>query len=319
MPGLESVFKQKNLGRLVFFSLLTILLLKVKDYVPAVTFWGLFFSPLPLALLGCREGRRSLGLGVLLTGGLTALLLSIPSALYFVTASAPLSAALAASSRKSWSGGEALLACTFVSVTEKLFFFFLLWALTGRNFLAPDAGQVEEMMGRLYAGFSSGFRETISTQENMRQAAALLPYMTPSMLLLYAGLDALCNYKLCGYFQRGQAHRPPALPAFTEWRFPKSLLSAFFLAFVINLLWGLDDWRAGALFAANLELVLNVLFFVEGLSLAFWWIGRRGVGPVLRTLAAVLFLIPLAWPWQVLMGIGDIVFDFRSRATRRRT
>lgn len=319
MPGPESVFKQRTLGRVVFFSLLTVLLLKVKDYVPAVSFWGLFFSPLPLALLGCREGRRSLGLGVLMTGGLTALLLSIPSALYFVTASAPLSAALAASSRKSWSGGEALLACTFVSVTEKLFFFFLLWALTGRNFLAPDAGQVEEMMGRLYAGFSSGFRETISTQENMRQAAALLPYMTPSMLLLYAGLDALCNYKLCGYFQRGQAHRPPALPAFTEWRFPKSLLSAFFLAFVINLLWGLDDWRAGALFAANLELVLNVLFFVEGLSLAFWWIGRRGVGPVLRTLAAVLFLIPLAWPWQVLMGIGDIVFDFRSRATRRRT
>ena len=125
-----------------------------------------------------------------MTGGLTALLLSIPSALYFVTASAPLSAALAASSRKSWSGGEALLACTFVSVAEKLFFFFLLWALTGRNFLAPDAGQVEEMMERLYAGFSSGFRETISTQENMRQAAALLPYMTPSMLLLYAGLDA---------------------------------------------------------------------------------------------------------------------------------
>ena len=38
MPGLESVFKQKNLGRLVFFSLLTILLLKVKDYVPAVGF-----------------------------------------------------------------------------------------------------------------------------------------------------------------------------------------------------------------------------------------------------------------------------------------
>lgn len=319
MPGLESAFKQKNLGRLVFFSLLTILLLKVKDYVPAVGFWGLFFSPLPLALLGCREGRRPLGLGMLLTGGLSAFLLSIPSALYFVTASAPLSAALAVSSKKSWSGGEALLVCTFVSVAEKLSFFFLLWALTGHNFLAPDAGQMEEIIERLYEGFSSGLQETIAMRENMRQTIALLPYMTPSMLLLYAGLDALCNYKLCGYFQRGQAHRPPALPAFTEWRFPKSLLPAFFLAFVINLLWGLDDWRAGALFAANLELVLNVLFFVEGLSLAFWWIGRRGVGPVLRTLTAVLFLIPLAWPWQVLMGIGDIVFDFRSRTTCRRT
>lgn len=69
MPGPESVFKQSTLGRLVFFSLLTVLLLKAKDYVPAVGFWGLFFSPLPLALLGCREGRRLLGLGMLLTGG----------------------------------------------------------------------------------------------------------------------------------------------------------------------------------------------------------------------------------------------------------
>ena len=70
------------------------------------------------------------------------------------------------------------------------------------------------------------------------------------------------------------------------------------------------------MFAANLHLVLNVLFFVQGLSLAFWWIRRRRLGPFLQFLAVFVMMIPLVWLWLVFLGVSDMVFNFRSRVRR---
>ena len=84
-----------------------------------------------------------------------------------------------------------------------------------------------------------------------------------------------------------------------------------FLAFLMGFF--ASDWTPGAMFAMNLKIVLNVFFFVQGLSLIWWWFVRRRVGVFWRCLALAVFALPVCWFWFVLLGVGDMIFDLRRR------
>ncbi|MBQ9564171.1 MAG: DUF2232 domain-containing protein [Synergistaceae bacterium] len=300
-------------------SLLTALLVSVGTAIPLLGFWGMLLCPLPLALLGCRHGVRWMGTGLLLTTGLLLLLPTL--ALYFTLGGFPVSLALvlAARRRPNWTGSESLTVCVLASLGAKLLLLAGFWALTGRNVLLPDMGQTEALLRSLSLGLPLDEAQEVRTA--IRQTLALFPYLMPSMLLLYSMLDATLNYRLCCHFQRGVvwsgASKLPVLPPFSQWRFPRSLLPAMVLSFVLGWLIKPERWLHGAMFALNLRLVVNVLFFVQGLSLALWWMERRGWGRVLRWLCVAILLFPLMWTWTILLGVGDMAFDFRARAERK--
>ena len=293
-------------------SMLTVFLVSVGTVVPILGFWGTLLCPLPLALLGYRDGTRWMAAGLFLTEGL---LLFAPSlALYFVLGCFPVSLALFFVSRARWKGSESVAVCVLVSLGAKLLLLAAFWGLTGRNILLPDAAQAEAALRSLSVGLP--LDEARAVQEAVRQAIALFPYMMPSMLLLWSMLDAVIDYRLCVYFQREAASRPPALSPFTTWRFPRSLLPAMVLSFFLGYVWKADTWLQGAMFAANLRLVLNVFFFVQGLALALWWLERRQVRPFLRLSLLAVMLLPLMWTWVILIGVSDMAFDLRARAER---
>ena len=89
-------------------------------------------------------------------------------------------------------------------------------------------------------------------------------------------------------------------------------MPAMFLAFFMEFF--ASDWTSGAMFAVNLKLVLNVFFFLQGLSLLWWWLVRRRVGLVWRGLVVAVLALPVFWLWLVFLGMGDMLFDLRRRA-----
>ena len=303
--------------RLIFSSVSAVLLAAVGTFVPLLGFWGLLLCPLPLAVLGCRDGMRPMAWGLFLTEALLALLLSPAFALYFLLGCAPLSLALCLVPRTKWTGGEALLVCALVSLGAKLALAGAFWALTGQNILLPDMKQMDLALTQFYSNLPPEQSQTI--MEGMRRMLSFLPYMLPSLVLICAELDSLVNYMACGAIlrRRGVERRPPALPPFADWRFPRSLLPAYLLSVLLSYLWDADTWVEGAMFAVNLKLALNVLFFAQGLALFSWWMDRRGFRPVSRFLLLFFMLFPLMWPWLVFLGIADIAFDLRARAGRR--
>ena len=80
-----------SLARMVLFVALTLLLFSVGFFVPVLGFGGFLAVPLPLAILGMRDGGRWQAAGVAFAGGGLALLLDPLSALYYLIAQAPLS------------------------------------------------------------------------------------------------------------------------------------------------------------------------------------------------------------------------------------
>ena len=300
-----------SLARMVWFVVLTLALFSVGFFVPVLGFGGFLMVPLPLALLGMRGGSRWQAAGVAFAGGGLALLLDPLSALYYLIAQAPLSYALSFVSRGRNKGAEALLLCSGVSVASKLLLLGVFLALTGHNPLMPDPEQIRLLLTRLYAELSPDGEQAWVFREAVDGMAALFPYMLPSLVLVSSLFEAFVNYGLGVLCQRGRAQSPPPLPPFSDWRFSGTLLPAMFLAFLVGFF--ASDWTPGAMFAMNLKIVLNVFFFVQGLSLIWWWFVRRRVGVFWRCLALAVFALPVFWLWLVFLGAGDMIFDLRRR------
>ncbi len=300
-----------SLARMVLFVALTLLLFSVGFFVPVLGFVGFLTVPLPLALLGMRDGGRWQAVGVALAGGGLALLLTPLSALYYLMAQAPLSCALSFVSRGRRKGAEALLLCSGISVISKLLLLGVFLALTGHNPLMPDPEQIRLLLTRLYSELSLDGERAWALREAVEEMAALFPYMLPSLVLVSSLFEAFVNYGLGVLCQRGRAQSPPPFPPFSDWRFSGTLLPALFLAFLTGVF--ASDWTPGAMFAMNLKIVLNVFFFVQGLSLIWWWFLRRRVGMFWRCLALAVFVLPVFWLWLVFLGTGDMIFDLRRR------
>ena len=311
----------KKLLHLLLYSVVTVILASMFILAsrlvraPLLGVWGLLICPLPLAILGCRDGGRAMAWGLLLTELLLTVLFSINFAIYFLVGHAPLSLAIYTVAGTRWKVGEALLACTLTSLGMKL-------VLVAVGILLVTMGQVPPPLNYNDPNFYAGLPpELIPT-------ARLLPYTLPSLFLILAGLDAFINYKLCVYFLRRRPHLllsqriercPPVLPPFSNWRLPWSLLPAFMLAMLLGRLWDTKTWLTMAMFAVNLKVVLGILLFIQGVSLVLWWMKRYNfflTSRILVFLFIVLFL-PM-WILIILLGVCDIAFNFRLRTPKIR-
>jgi hypothetical protein len=66
----------------------------------------------------------------------------------------------------------------------------------------------------------------------------------------------------------------------------------------------------------NLKVVINVIFFIQGLATAWWWMGSRKWRAPVKVLVTVILLFPLFSMLLVAVGVGDVWFDLRERKRR---
>ena len=68
--------------------------------------------------------------------------------------------------------------------------------------------------------------------------------------------------------------------------------------------------------AVNVALALGLVYALAGLAVTWWWMGRRGMGSVARTVLVGLvavFLTPFAVGAWVAIGLSDVWLGFRER------
>lgn len=298
--------------RIIPCVVITLALVLAGSYFPVFGFIGLMLSPLPLAVLGCSSGRKLMSIAELLVEATLFFLFSPSMALYFLLGCAPLSAVLSAVSRadfreaKKYSGAESLLICSGAAILSKLVLLTVFWYITGRNIMLPDLTQMDSVIVQLY-----GERPELRTA--MIRVLALLPHLVPTMVVVWSCVEAFMNYSLCCAFTRKLNNTPPTLPEFKMWRFPASLIAVSFVSLVAGYFIDSEDWFDGAAFVMNLQIILNVFMFVEGLSIAFWIMDgfklRRGV----KAIIFVVLGFPFFWPWLVVTGMCDMVLNLRER------
>ena len=302
--------------RIIPCVIITLSMIIAGSFLPLFGFLGLMLCPLPLGVLGCVEGRKSMSAAELMIEATLFLAVSPSMAAYFLLGCAPVSAIIFAVSQegfknaKKLTGGENLIICTGASVIFKTILIGAFWFFTGKNIMFPDAAQMSEVMSQLYG-------EQPELQATLRQVLAIFPHMLPSLLVIYSITECYLNYSLCHSIIRkvfpASKNFPPELPAFKMWKFPASLFFASLGGFLLGLLVDIETWFEGAMFIMNLQIVANVLMFVQGLSVAFWIMDGFRLRKGAKILICCVLSVPFFWPWLIIVGMCEMTLNLRER------
>ena len=295
---------------------ITLALILAGSFLPVTGLVGIMLSPLPLCVLGCLEGHKTMSIAELLIEASLFIMISPMMAVYFLVGAAPVSAFIFMLSReefkhvKKYSGPESLLIIVGVSIISKLILLLIFWFVTGKNILFPDLSQMNEIIAELYKGQPE-------LQEALKQALEFIPYLMPSMLVIYSIIEAFLNYSLCGKFAKRISpqvkHFPPELPEFKLWRFPVSLIFALVFAAVFRHFVNTDEYFEVSAFVMNLQIVIDALMFVNGLALVFWLMSGFKFRKASKVFTCIILSIPFFWPFLMVMGMGDSAMNFRER------
>jgi uncharacterized protein YybS (DUF2232 family) len=214
------------------------------------------------------------------------------------------------------SGSEGLLFCATTSIVSKVVFVALSVTLTGKNPFMRDPNELRVLLVQMYSGvLGRGGQSAASLAEAVEQAITLISYMAPSLIIFSSMLDSFLNYRLCEALQRRREVALPALPPFGSWRFSGSLLWALLCAFALPFI--AEDRPFAVMLGINLKFLVNVFFFLQGISLIWWWLTNRSVHVLLRVLIGLLLCLPVMGMWVAALGVGDICFDFRTKKMKQ--
>ena len=110
----------------------------------------------------------------------------------------------------------------------------------------------------------------------------------------------------------------PSLPAFSEWRFSKSVLGALIVSLFLpffgqETMWGVLAGRI----SVNLKMCVHVIFLLQGVSLLWFFLKKwNWKAPFAAIVIILVVFIPLFSTVAVIAGVGDMWFDFRKRIGR---
>lgn len=302
--------------RVIPCVVITLAMIFAGSFLPGLASLGLLLSPLPLSVLGCIEGRKNASVAELMIEVTLFVLYSPTMAAYFLLSSAPLSAMIFMLSQENFrevrklTGGQSVVLCIGTSVIFKTILLGAFWFFTGKNILLPDVRSLEPLMSELYGSQPELW-------ESLRRVLSLLPHLLPSMLLIYASFEAFMNYALCRlilrkYFPKSKNY-PAEIPEFKLWKFPVSLFLASVAGLVMSWFTDVDTWLAGTIFVINLQIVVNVVMFVQGLSMAFWIMDGFKLKRGTKAFICAILMIPFFWPWLIVVGMCEMSINLRNR------
>ena len=283
---------------------------------------GMVFSlvcPAPLVVLGLRHSLGRSVLGVAVATFIIAAFTGVIGALFFCFGFGFLGIALGVFGRRFDRSVDILLYGVLVSLASKLLLMTIAVKITGINPFSLDEAQLIPMMekiGSLYSNMGMPEAAVSAAEEQMRAALALIPLIFPALLVMASTVDCFLRYIVSGaVLKRLGKEELPEVPEFMEWRFPKSLFLALLASIVLHLLG--SHYPALAVMqraGLNLRLLVTVLFFIQGLAVAWNVMEARGFGRLVRFLVTgIVFLVSFIAQIVLILGIIDMWFDLRSR------
>jgi uncharacterized protein YybS (DUF2232 family) len=291
-------------------------------YIPIIGIAIAFTSPVPISLIGVRQGAYRAFIAVLFVAISVFLPFGIAGSLSFVFWGAGFfGIVFGIVIKKTKTAGEAVLGLLITALVAKVVFIGLMINIKGYNPFMID----ENALGSLIKSLgTSGAPDDV-----IQSVVKSISLSIPSFLIMISALDSYVNYYLVSLLEnRRQSKRCDSnietnelkilpLPPFEQWSFPRSLLLAFFLAFIIPLFDASNSSSVIISAELNLKILTVTLFFIQGLSFLWWWMLFKKFSYGIRlSIIFVLFFVPILSMGFIIIGVIDISLNLRERIRR---
>ena len=307
----------KALANTALAAALSVIIAIVGLFVPVLALASLLW-PVPVIVVVKRYGLRY-GIYCTVASGLIVGMISEPIyAAYVILAYGALGLSIGYGVQRGYTAGKTLIVTAVVSLLSKLLLMYAVTRLMGVNPLEAQLDSMEkglELSMEFYDGMGLDVPE--ETREAIFSSFELLRVTLPALLIMVALMDSYLNYIVARVVLKRLDLQMEALPSFAEWRAPGNLTIGFLLLMALSAAGGYLGLGNIDVILGNILLLFQMVFLVQGLSVAYFFLSRRGVKKFFKVLLMVFILFNQALAMSaILAGVLDVIFDFRKRFSR---
>ncbi|KXS40953.1 MULTISPECIES: YybS family protein [unclassified Candidatus Frackibacter] len=286
MASLET----KGLVEGALFSAITVLLALIGSYLPLFGIVMILVLPLPIIVVGVRQGTKIGILTTILSAILLGMLINFLMSLMVLFGFGLIGVVLGAAFEEEFSSTKIIMIAIIVSTISTLL-------ILGVNFYLLDFS-IEPIINTVLQQYKSLGIDQATQQELIDMFVTI----APALILTASAINGLVNYYIAinALNRLGYEYEEP--PPLVEWRFPKYLTVGFILGIL------LINTNIGK----NIYMVFNFIFFIQGLAIAAYYLKRFNISNTLqKIILAILVILPVN---QILsfLGILDTWFDYRK-------
>lgn len=302
----------------LIFSIIGACLFLTGTLLPVLALPMMLFFSCPTLILSYERGLASSTASSLLAASILFFFLPPIFGMIYALTFGLAGAIMGLLARKIEPVGDLLILAIISSLVCKLAVTFIFFRLTGSNFLAPDAAQIEQAINAFaqsrFAGMSGGNLKMF--EENIDGVVAYLIMLIPYSLIFFTTVETICCYFTASFFHKKRTGETFfRLPPFGEWSFPKNVIVALFVGFLCDLLSSRNpEMHIIKQIGANLAAISRTLFIIQGLAATYCIMTLRGFSKFIRV--AIIIITPL---FSILgdifsiVGIVDLGFDLRKK------
>ncbi len=157
--------------------------------------------------------------------------------------------------------------------------------------------------------------------EEVRKALSLFYAMMinslPGMLLMVTAIISYIEYRLISRIMARKNDNVRLLPEFKQFSLPKSALWGWLIVFFASWLIS-QGTHIGAVVLANIGLLMQFSFLLQGIAVLLYYFDSRRLPKPVSVILIILFISTRITQTLIFMiGVGDLVFNLRSRMTRK--
>jgi len=306
----------------VFWVLLSVLMFVGGTGFAIAAPFVMLAAPAPFMLLTRRLGFKIAAFGALAGSAAVYSILGPAASLVYLLMFALTGAAFSVISFRAKSGVDFILSALTASIAVKIVLMVAFTRAAGVNPFSVPPDVASQMLKNLASSLSAGGVALSDSAINDYAAAITETVSTlmPSMLILFSAGDTFVTYAVVSYaLNRLGSEGLVKLPPFGAWRFPKDIFWALLAALIVDFAGkSFPEQRVLSMLSANLMEVLRGIFLIEGISLCWYYMTRRGINRGLKMAAALfcMFFPPVSYILSM-VGIFDIWYDLRNRVRRK--
>lgn len=290
------------------------ILLFVFLYVPLLYLITIFILPLPFTLHTYRFGLKS---GLM--AGLAALLLHFmlaPLPTIFVTLLAVSVGTTMGTFYVRQKGSFApILAGTLACLGNYLFMIVVLNVLFDTNVISMIQSTSTDMIQQMKAMMSE-LQIPIDDQQIQffDQYTQWIGSIFPALMIISSAAMAGLHHVLGRPLLSRMGVQIERLPPLRDWRLPKSLLAYYIITLGLILFGFAQEGNALFLIVANLHPILEILLYIQGLSVIAYYSYQKNMGRTLPVIAVILTFLLAPWvtPLIRIIGIFELGIGLRK-------
>lgn len=282
----------------------TVLLAMFSVILPGLGSILIYLIPAPIALCVVRHDLR-LGILASMAAGLIVAVIGSPlQSCLIVVGFGLLGVAIGESIRADFSLTQTLAYGALVALLSKVLFAGVVWVLIGQEvtqLFSVVLDQGRELFATVGAPYGLEFDEVI----NM----AIL--VIPGLAIGSSLLESVVNYSLVVTILKKLGVKVKTLPPFGLWRFSPRLVYGYVVGLMLVIVNTYYPSTAFSLIGLNLIVVMSQVFFVQGLSLAWFVADQYKLHKGLRWVLAILGVVLGVFSVIVFVGVFDSLINIR--------